>query len=143
MLLSAECLYTISTVGAVMLLNLSDVSNQPLYQQIISQIRIQVVSGALNAKQQLLSIREFASKFQISVITVQKAYEELGRDGIIFSRRGKGYFISELSKTERQKIIIDRLKENIQPILKEAVISGIPLKTLRATIKEIVSSLEV
>ena len=77
-----------------MLLNLTDLSNEPLQSQIVRQIRAKILAGGLPAGIDLPSIRKLAREQHISVITVQRAYESLEREGLIHSRRGKGFFVS-------------------------------------------------
>ena len=87
-----------------MLLNLTDISNEPLQGQIVRQIRAKILAGELEPHTHLPSIRKLASSQHISVITVQRAYETLEREGLIHSRRGKGFFVSELSKDKRKDL---------------------------------------
>lgn len=86
-----------------MILNLADISNGPLQQQISRQIRAKILAGDLAAGEGLSSIRKFAKEHRVSVITVQRAYEALLQHGLIHSRRGKGFCVSELTKGTRNK----------------------------------------
>ena len=76
-----------------MILNLSDLSDEPLQGQIVRQVRAKILAGELAADSDLPSIRSLAREQQVSVITVQRAYESLVREGLIHSRRGKGFFV--------------------------------------------------
>ena len=69
-------------------------SGQPLYDQIYEQLRAQIVSGALPEGEMLPSIRGLAKELRISVITTKRAYEELERDGFIYTVAGKGCFVA-------------------------------------------------
>ncbi|MCB0317005.1 MAG: GntR family transcriptional regulator, partial [Calditrichaeota bacterium] len=80
-----------------MILNLTDISDEPLQSQISRQVRAKILAGELGAGDNLPSIRGLARDQRVSVITVQRAYEYLEREGLIHSRRGKGFFVSELS----------------------------------------------
>jgi len=71
-----------------MLLNLTDLSNEPLQSQIFRQIRAKILSGELAAGEMLPSIRALALQQQVSVVTVQRGYESLERAALIHSRRG-------------------------------------------------------
>jgi GntR family transcriptional regulator len=117
-----------------MLLNLTDLSSESLQSQIIRQIRAAILAGELPAEESLPSIRALASEQQVSVITVQRAYEALEREGLIHSRRGKGFFVSELPADEKKSMAKQRLLENIEPLINTALSEG--LKT--RDIKEIV-----
>ena len=57
----------------------SNKASRPLYEQIVSQIKTQIMSGELKAGEALPSIRSLAKSLQISVLTVQKAYDKIGR----------------------------------------------------------------
>ena len=69
-------------------------SGKPIYEQIYSQIKAQIISGALEEDDGLPSIRNLAKDLRISVITTQRAYEELEREGFIYTVAGKGCFVA-------------------------------------------------
>ena len=73
---------------------LSNSSDKPIYEQISSQVKAQILSGALAAGAKLPSIRALASDLGVSVITTKRAYEELERDGFIETVTGKGSFVA-------------------------------------------------
>lgn len=73
--------------------------NQPIYDQIVSQIRAQIVSGALAPGEALPSIRGLAKDLKISVITTKRAYDELEAAGFINTVAGKGCFVAEQNLT--------------------------------------------
>lgn len=101
-----------------MILNLTDLSDEPLQAQISRQIRAKILGGELQASSSLPSIREMARQQHVSVITVQRAYEQLLRENLIHSRRGKGFFVSQLRKDEKKDMAKERLMENLErPIL--------------------------
>jgi GntR family transcriptional regulator len=108
-----------------MLLNLTDLSSEPLQSQIVRQIRAKILSGELLADVDLPSIRALAREQHVSVITVQRAYETLMREGLIHSRRGKGFFVSQLREREKQKMAKQRLLEALVPIIKAALEEGL------------------
>lgn len=72
---------------------LSNSSDEPIYQQIIIQIKAQIMNGMLKAGDALPSMRVLAAQLHISVITTKRAYEELERDGYTYSVPGKGCFV--------------------------------------------------
>lgn len=67
----------------------------PIYEQIIGQIKTAIVAGELKQGDMLPSIRALAKDLQISVITTKRAYEELEKEGLIFSVSGKGFYVCE------------------------------------------------
>lgn len=108
-----------------MKIELNEVSNIPLQQQIFAKIKAKILSGELSPDYQLPSIRNFARDNRISVITVQKAYEILESNGLIYSKRSKGYFVQNLNNEERNSIAKENLKKDIQPIMKKAMAEGL------------------
>ena len=90
-------------------------SGQPIYEQIFTQIRDQILSGALEEDAALPSIRNLAKDLRISVITTKRAYDELEREGFIYTVAGKGCFVApknvELLREENLKKIESMLAE--------------------------------
>ena len=70
-------------------------SGAPIYEQIYTQLKEQIISGALTEDQPLPSIRGLAKDLRISVITTKRAYDELERDGFIDRVPGKGCYVAE------------------------------------------------
>jgi GntR family transcriptional regulator len=108
-----------------MLLNLTDLSDEPLQGQISRQIRAKILAGDLAAGEALPSIRALARDARVSVITVQRGYEDLEREGLIHSRRGKGFFVSELKDAIKKQMAKERLIEQLGPIVKAALSEGL------------------
>ena len=69
-------------------------SGVPIYDQIFTQIKSQILSGALSENEALPSIRSLAKDLRISVITTKRAYDELEGAGFIFTVPGKGSFVA-------------------------------------------------
>ncbi|CAM4472044.1 GntR family transcriptional regulator [Paenibacillus typhae] len=94
---------------------ISSTSGEPIYAQIVTQVRQLILQGELGAGTPLPSIRQLAKELQISVITTKRAYEELEREGLINSIVGKGSFVSgadqEFIKEQRLRILEMKLKE--------------------------------
>lgn len=84
-------------------------SGLPIYDQIYSQIKAQIISGDLRQDEPLPSIRGLAKDLRISVITTKRAYDELEREGFIYTVAGKGCFVAtknvELLREENLKTI--------------------------------------
>jgi GntR family transcriptional regulator len=123
-----------------MFLNLTDLSDEPLQSQIVRQIRVLILAGELTAGQDLPSIRGLAREQHISVITVQRAYETLERGGLIHSRRGKGFFVSELSADSKSEMSEERLLQVLEPALKIAVAEGLAPEKIRSMVEEILKN---
>ena len=122
-----------------MLLNLTDLSDEPLQSQIVRQLRAKVLAGELNAEDGLPSIRALARDQHISVITVQRAYEILEREGLIHSRRGKGFFVSELSGDDKESMARARLESALKPQIRAALAEGLSAAVIGEVIKQILN----
>lgn len=72
--------------------------DKPIYEQITSQIKAMIMNGELQAGEAIPSMRALAKSIHVSVITVQKAYEDLQRDGFIETGVGRGSFVSARNK---------------------------------------------
>jgi len=68
-------------------------SRTPIYEQIIENVKTLIVSGVLERDQQLPSVRQLAQELAINPNTIQRAYQELEREGIIYSLKGRGSFV--------------------------------------------------
>lgn len=109
----------------------SNKASRPLYEQISSQVKAQIMSGELRAGEALPSIRALARSLQISVLTVQKAYDQLQTDGFIETTAGKGCYVSARNQDfyleEQQK----RIEEKFGEAIEIARAGGISLDKLR------------
>ncbi|KJS17602.1 MAG: hypothetical protein VR69_04600 [Peptococcaceae bacterium BRH_c4b] len=108
-----------------MLIFLSPQNPIPFYQQIVEQIRNKICSGEMEPHEALPSIRQLAKELTTSVITTKRAYEELEREGLIYTRAGKGSFVSPVDKAARRKAALNALEVRLRGILEEAIASGI------------------
>ena len=88
-------------------------AGQPIYDQISSQIKAQIIAGTLQPGDALPSIRALAKDLRISVITTKRAYDELEADGFLYTVAGKGCFVAEknldLVREHQLKELEDRL----------------------------------
>ena len=93
-------------------------SGSPIYEQIYSQIKSQIISGELKEDDALPSIRSLAKDLRISVITTKRAYDELEKEGFIYTVAAKGCFVApkntELLREENLKKIEEHLEEIMQ-----------------------------
>ena len=90
-------------------------SGSPIYDQIYSQIKSQIISGVLQEDEALPSIRNLAKDLRISVITTKRAYDELEKEGFIYTVAAKGCFVApknvELLREENLRRIEAHLEE--------------------------------
>lgn len=93
-------------------------SGVPIYDQIYSQIKSQIINGPLTEDEALPSIRNLAKDLRISVITTKRAYDELEREGFIYTIAGKGCFVApknlDLLREQNLKLIEEYLEKAMQ-----------------------------
>lgn len=93
-------------------------SGAPIYEQIYSQIKSQIISGALKENDMLPSIRGLAKELRISFITTKRAYEELEKEGFIYTIKAKGCYVAtknvELLREENLKKIEEHIEQIVQ-----------------------------
>ncbi|MBS4008342.1 MAG: GntR family transcriptional regulator [Clostridium sp.] len=96
---------------------ISNSADEPIYAQIVRQIKNLVMRGEIVEDELLPSIRTLAKELQISVITTKRAYEELEREGYIVTVPGKGTFVAahnkELLREVQLKIVEEKLVEAV------------------------------
>lgn len=101
---------------------ISNASDKPIYEQIYSQIKGNIVSGELSEGDALPSIRALAKDLRISVITTTRAYDELERDGFINSVPGKGFYVAE----KNLELVREEHLKQIEQFLSEIVSLAAP-----------------
>lgn len=73
---------------------ISSAAEGPLYEQVVAGIVREIAAGRLTAGDALPSVRRLAADLLVSVITIKRAYDELERAGVIYSRQGVGAFVA-------------------------------------------------
>ena len=109
---------------------LSNSSGEPIYRQIVTQIKAQITSGALSAGDALPSMRLLAQQLRISVITTKRAYEELEREGFIENFTGKGCFVKAQNEAFLREEIIRQTEELLAQACDTARMGGLSLEEL-------------
>lgn len=96
---------------------ISNSSNDPIYLQIVNQIKGMIMSGELSPGDALPSMRNLAMQMRVSLITTKRAYEELERDGFIETYTGRGSFV----KAQNPEFLREENLRQIEKLLTEAV----------------------
>ncbi len=112
-------------------------SRTPIYEQIIDSIKELVVKGVIIPGEKLPSVRDMAKDMTLNPNTVQKAYQELERQGIISTLRGKGTFISLDIKANDKIQKQTKLVEELKKIVVEAIYLDLSKNELVEYIKNI------
>lgn len=110
-------LYTVCTGGEDMHIIINHTSMTPIYEQIVSQIRADIINGDLSPGTALPSVRMLSRELKISALTVKKAYDYLEEEGLVHTVHGKGSFIAEAN----QGMIMEERRKELEHDLDEAV----------------------
>ena len=109
---------------------------QPIYEQIYSQLKAQIIAGVLTPGEALPSIRALAKDLKISVITTKRAYDELEAEGFLYTVAGKGCFVAEKN--------LDLIREQQLKELEAHLTAAADLaKTCGLTVEELAGMLRV
>lgn len=100
-------------------------SGTPIYDQIYTQIKNQILSGALEPDSALPSIRALAKDLRISFITTKRAYEELEKDGFLYTIPAKGCYVAPRNKELLQEENLKKIETRIDEILALAAACGL------------------
>jgi GntR family transcriptional regulator len=106
-------------------LMISNASPDPIYEQIVKQLKAQIIGGELGEGDALPSIRKLAQDLAISVITTKRAYEELEREGFIDTVGGKGTFVAAQNREFLREKRMRMVEEKLEAAISEARMTGI------------------
>ena len=110
---------------------ISNSSDKPIYEQISSQIKNKIMEGKLLPGEALPSMRVLARDLHISVITTQRAYEDLTRDGFIETVSGKGSFVAAQNRELIQEEQLRVAEELLQKVADIGRLNGISLEQMQ------------
>ena len=111
-------------------------SMEPIYEQIVAQIKAEVIEGRMTAGDALPSVRVLSKELKISALTVKKAYDNLEEEGLIVTVHGKGSFIANTN----QELLMEERRKELEKELEAAVQKA---RTGGLTVKEIRESFEI
>ena len=114
--------------GDTLNINISNTSTIPLYEQIQTQIKNQILNGNLKPGEGLPSIRNLAKELKVSIITTKRAYEVLEKDGFIETVIGKGTFVSNQNTERLKEITLYDIENKLEEVIKQAKSVGITLE---------------
>ena len=113
---------------------ISNQSGKPIYEQIAEQIKALIISGELQEGDALPSMRLLAKELRISVITTQRAYEELEREGFLTSITGKGSFVAGKNTEFLKEEQLRKVEGHLQEAVKAAQLCGMEKQELLDTL---------
>lgn len=97
---------------------ISNSDKRPIYEQIQSQIKEEILSGKLKEGEILPSMRVLAKELRISIITTKRAYDELEKEGFITTVQGKGSFVSKKNKALIEEEYLKKIEEHLLEAIK-------------------------
>ena len=109
-------------------------TDDPIYKQIIDQVKAQIIAGRLTAGDALPSMRALASQLRISVITTKRAYEELEREGYIENFLGKGCFVKSQNTDFLREETVRQTEELVAQVCKKGRLCGLTAEDLKEMI---------
>lgn len=108
-----------------MLIFINNKNGVPIYDQIYSQIKSQIINGSIEEDAPLPSIRSLAKDLHISVITTKRAYEELEKDGFIYTLPGKGSFVAKKNTALIKEENLRQIEEHLDEVMKLSASCGL------------------
>ena len=113
---------------------------RPIYEQIIETFQQMILCGALEANQPMPSVRSLAMELSLNPNTIQRAYQELERSGYIYTVKGKGSFVSEITMAAKNKRV--EIANSMKELVKQANSLGITHTELHQMWQEALDSIE-
>ena len=114
---------------------ISNSSGVPIYEQIEEQIKSQIMSGDLVEGDSLPSMRVLAKELKISIITTKRAYEDLERDGFIYTVVGRGSFVKGIDGDIMKENMMFKIQEILESDVDKAILGKISQDELREMIR--------
>ena len=103
-----------------MKLIINNSSMQPIYEQIVAQVRNKIMQGELEEDTALPSVRTLAKDLRVSALTVKKAYDTLEQEGFVVTVHGKGRFVA----CANQELMLEEKKKEVEADLEKAIRKG-------------------
>lgn len=113
----------------------------PIYEQIVEQVKFHVVKGNIKPGMAIPSVRKLALELNITPGTVAKAYQELERQGIVETIRGKGVYIAGESDRKPDLAKVEAAKKSLEPGLLELKVMGFSEDEVTEVIRELYGKL--
>ena len=111
-------------------------SHVPIYLQIAEGIREAVSAGIYRPGEPLPSLRALAMQIKVNPNTVQRAYEELSREGLIYTQRGKGLFVSNEAKTDARTQARRAVRRSFEEGIRAGSAAGMKAEEIQEAFEE-------
>lgn len=103
----------------------------PIYEQIVEQIKAQILSGELKENDNLPSVRTLSKDLRISALTVKKAYDSLEQEGFTVTVHGKGTYVAAANKEMMMEEYRREIEEDLTEVIRKAKRYGLPEEDIR------------
>lgn len=107
----------------------------PIYEQIVQEIKKAIIKKEIKPREMLPSIRSLARDLEVSVITTKRAYEELEKEGLIYSEAGKGFYVKAPDRERMREEQLRNLEEKMAQLLRESLELGLTLDDMKSILE--------
>ena len=114
----------------MMEIKISNLSSVPIYQQVATQIKSNILNGSLKYNDQLPSIRSLAKELEVGIITVKKSYEVLLQEELIYSKGAVGYFVNDIDLDTVLTIKKEEYLDELKSIIDKAINDGLNINDI-------------
>ena len=115
----------------MMKIKISNLSSVPIYQQVATQIKSNILNGSLKYNDQLPSIRSLSKELEVGIITVKKSYEVLLQEELIYSKGAVGYFVNDIDLATVLTIKKEEYLDELKSIIDKAVNDGLNINDIK------------
>ena len=112
-------------------IKISNLSSVPIYQQVATQIKSNILNGSLKNNDQLPSIRSLAKELEVGIITVKKSYEVLLQEDLIYSKGAVGYFVNDIDLATVLTIKKEEYSDELKSIIDKAINDGLNINDIK------------
>ena len=121
----------------MMKIKISNLSSVPIYQQVATQIKSNILNGSLKNNDQLPSIRSLAKELEVGIITVKKSYEVLLQEELIYSKGAVGYFVNDIDLDTVLTIKKEEYLDELKSIIDKAINDGLNIEDIKDIVDKV------
>lgn len=118
-------------------IKISNLSSVPIYQQVATQIKSNILNGSLKNNDQLPSIRSLAKELEVGIITVKKSYEVLLQEDLIYSKGAVGYFVNDIDIDTVLTIKKEEYLDELKSIIDKAINDGLNIEDIKDIVDKV------
>lgn len=118
-------------------IKISNLSSVPIYQQVATQIKSNILNGSLKNNDQLPSIRKLAKELEVGIITVKKSYEVLLQEELIYSKGAVGYFVNDIDLDTILAIKKEEYLDELKGIIDKAINDGLNIEDIKDIVDKV------